>query len=410
MAKRRTGTMRQRKPGVWQLIVSVKRTQRLIDNLTKMERLGQRIVAHRERLYETVHGTEAEAKTRLAAMQAESEVDDESPSKDTVAGLLVAWVRSESYRWKPGTKVKYRGLIDRHVVPFIGGRMVVSLKARDIQDFYATLREQGRSEATISSVHNLLAPVFAYAIDVQEIELPKNPCDRVKLAKVRRSEIKIPSKVQIQDMLALAEEEAHPLAAAVHLAVFTGMRRGEIAALTWEHINLATGILEVRQTLGYADGLAVGTPKSESSNRDIDLAADTVEVLQAHRIAQDEHREALGSKYKDRDVVFATPGGSFYHPGTFTDLVGSLSRRTGRHVRFHDLRHFHASEMINAGVNVVTVSKRLGHASVSMTLNVYSHLVGDSQRLAAATFAAAMNGVAMVPMVSAKAKEMALQI
>ena len=252
--------------------------------------------------------------------------------------------------------------------------------------------------------------MFAYAIDVQEIELPKNPCDRVKLAKAKRAEIKIPSKVQIQDMLALAEDEAHPLAAAVHLAVYTGMRRGEIGALTWGHVNLATGVLEVRQTLGYADGVAIGTPKSESSNRDIDLDADTVEVLQAHRIAQDGHREAMGSKYKDQDVVFATPGGSFYHPGTFTDLVASLSRRTGRHVRFHDLRHFHASEMINAGINVVTVSKRLGHASVSMTLNVYIHLVDGSQRQAAATFAAAMNGARMVPMVSAKAKELVSQV
>ena len=388
----------------------MERKQRLIDNLTKMDRLGQRIVAHRERLYETVHGTEAEAKTRLAAMQAESEVDDESPSKDTVAGLLEDWMRSESYKWKDGTKVRYRGLVDHHIAPFIGSRMVVSLKARDIQAFYATLREQGRSEATISSVHSLLTTVFAYAIDVQEMELPKNPCDRVKLAKVRRAEVKIPSKVQIQDMLALAEDEAHPLAAAVHLAVYTGMRRGEIVALTWEHVNLATGVLEVRQTRGYAGGVQTGSPKSESSNRDIDLDAKTVAVLQAHRIAQDGHREAMGSQYDDQDVVFATPGGNFYHPGTFTDLVASLSRRTGRHVKFHDLRHFHASEMINAGINVVTVSKRLGHASVSMTLNVYSHLVGDSQRQAAATFAAAMNGVAMVPMVSAKAKEMALQI
>ena len=409
MAKARTGTMRQRKSGVWQLIVSIDKKQRLIDSVTKMDRLGQRILA-RQRQYETFHGTETEAQARLAAMQAESVGADESPLKDTVAGLLADWMRSESYRWKDGTKVRYRGLVSQHIVPFIGSRMVASLKARDMKDFYATLREQGRSEATIASVHSLLTTVFVYAIDVQEIELPKNPCDRVKLAKVRRAEVKIPSKGQIQDMLALAEEEAHPLAAAVHLAVFTGMRRGEIAGLTWEHVNLATGMLEVRQTLGYADGVAIGSPKSESSNRDIDLDAETVEVLQAHRVAQDGRREAMGGLYDDQDIVFATPGGLFYHPGTFTDLVASLSRRTGRHVRFHDLRHFHASEMINAGINVVTVSKRLGHASVSMTLNVYSHLVGDSQKQAADTFAAAMNGAQMVPMVSATAKELALQI
>ena len=134
MAKTRTGTMRQRKPGVWQLIVSLERKQRLIDNLTKMDRLGQRILARRERLYETVHGTEAEAKTRLAAMQAESEGADESPAKDTVAGLLADWMRSESYRWKAGTKVRYRGLVSQHIVPFMGSRMVVRLSPNPPKD------------------------------------------------------------------------------------------------------------------------------------------------------------------------------------------------------------------------------------------------------------------------------------
>ena len=110
MAKARTGTMRQRKPGVWQLIASIEKKQRLIDNLTKMDRLGQRILA-RQRQYETFHGTEAQAQARLEALQAECEGADESPLKDTVAGLLADWMRSESYRWKDGTKVRYRGLV-----------------------------------------------------------------------------------------------------------------------------------------------------------------------------------------------------------------------------------------------------------------------------------------------------------
>ena len=408
MAKARTGTMRQRKPGVWQLIASIEKKQRLIDNLTKMDRLAQRIEERRERKYETFHGTEAGAQARLAAMQAESDGADESPSKDTVAGLMADWMRSESYRWKDGTRVRYRGLVSQHIVPFLGDRVVVSLKARDIQVFYTTLREHGRSESTIALIHSLLTTVFAYGIDVHELEMPKNPCGRVKLARAKKAEIKIPSKLQIQDMLALAEEEAHPLALAVHLAVYTGMRRGEIAGLTWNHVNLATGVLKVRQTLGYADGVAIGTPKSETSNRDIDLDAATVGALQAHRVAQDAHRESC-SKYDDQAWVFANHKGHSFHPGTFTDLVASLARRTGRHVKFHDLRHFHATQMIHAGVDIVTVSKRLGHASIKMTLDVYGHLVDGSQKRAADIFAAAMNGVTMVPMVPAKAKEMVLQ-
>ena len=143
--------MREKKPGTWQLIVTmVRKQERLFDNLTKMDRLAQRIVARQqERRYETVHGTEAEARTRLEAMQAEA---DGAPSPDTMAGLMAEWMRSESYRWKPGPKVKYRGIVTHHVSPFIGERAVVSLKAKDIQSLYATLREQGRSETTIASV------------------------------------------------------------------------------------------------------------------------------------------------------------------------------------------------------------------------------------------------------------------
>ena len=135
MAKARTGTMRQRKTGVWQLIVSIEKKQRLIDNLTKIDRLVQRIEERRERKYETFRGTEAEAQARLAAMQAESEGGDESPSKDTVAGLMADWMRSESYRWKGGTRVRYRGLVSHHIVPFLGDRVVVSLKARSVSEY-----------------------------------------------------------------------------------------------------------------------------------------------------------------------------------------------------------------------------------------------------------------------------------
>ena len=116
MAKARTGTMRERRPGVWQLIVSLERQQRLVDSLTKMARLGERIIAKRERLYATVYGTEAEARSRLAAMQAESEADQ--PVAGTLAAMFEDWQRAESYRWKSGTTVKYRGLA-KHILPFM---------------------------------------------------------------------------------------------------------------------------------------------------------------------------------------------------------------------------------------------------------------------------------------------------
>ena len=205
MAKARTGTMRQRKTGVWQLIVSIDKKQRLIDSVTKVDRLGQRIVAHRERLYETFHDTEAEAQARLAALQAESE--DGEPTAGTIAAMLRDWVRTEQHRWKPSTSVKYEGLIRHHIVPFIGGLSVTEFTKVDGKSFYATLRENKRTENTVRLAHKVLSMALTSTVDDEVLE--RNPVDRVKLGKIKVQEVKPPDEHQVNDMLALARDSGH---------------------------------------------------------------------------------------------------------------------------------------------------------------------------------------------------------
>ena len=399
MPKPRTGTLRQRKPGVWQLIVSIEKKQRLIDNLTKMDRLGQRIVAHRERLYETFHGTEAEAQARLAALQAESE--DGEPTAGTIAAMLAYWLRTEQHRWKAATVVKYEGLVRHHIAPFIGERSVAGFTKVDGKGFYATLRENGRTENTVRFAHKVLSIALTSAVDDEVLE--RNPVDRVKLGKITVQEVKPPDEHQVNDMLALARESGLWWYPAIRLAAYTGMRRGEVMGLLWRNINLAKGFLDVCQSLTHVRGkLHIDTPKT-SSERRVELDALSIDILLDYKRAQEAHIQAMGSDYVDQGIVFCKPDGGYFNPAAFSETVAKISRLTGPRMKGHALRHYHVSMWLSRQAPLLPLSRRLGHASLKMTLDVYGHLMPEAQRAGLDIFMAGeTNGVTNGVMVSAR--------
>lgn len=133
-------------------------------------------------------------------------------------------------------------------------------------------------------------------------------------------------------------------------------------------------------------------PKSKASRRVIDLDDGTMEVLRLHRVRQMEHRLVLARSYADNDLVFPDEFGKFLNPMALTRTLNHAGRRVGaQHIKLHDLRHFHASVLLQSGQNPVLVSKRLGHSTVSMTLDIYGHLLPGWQREAAEVFAKAMS-------------------
>ena len=205
-----------------QIIVAVERKQRLIDNLTKIDRLVQRIEERREPKYETFHGTEAEAQARLAPMQAESEGGE--PTAGTIEAMLADWLRTEQHRWKAATFVKYEGLIRHHIVPFIGERSVTGFTKVDGKSFYATLRENGRTENTVRFAHKVLSMALTSAVDDEVLE--RYPVDRVKLGKIKVQEVKPPDEHQVNDMLAMARESGLWWYPAIRLAGLYGYAPG----------------------------------------------------------------------------------------------------------------------------------------------------------------------------------------
>ncbi len=160
---------------------------------------------------------------------------------------------------------------------------------------------------------------------------------------------------------------------------------GEILALRWRDIELAHGFLAVRRSLEEtSDGVAFKSTKNKRS-RQISMPSILVEALQAHRELQLQLAKALGAAYVDNDLVCCVDDGTIWKPSAFTSAYRALLHRRNIHnIRFHDLRHSHASQLLRAGVNPKVISERLGHSKVGFTLDVYSHLLPGMQEEAAA--------------------------
>ena len=292
---------------------------------------------------------------------------------------MADWLRTEQHRWKAATFVKYEGLIRHHIVPFIGERSVTGFTKVDGKSFYATLRENGRTENTVRFAHKVLSMALTSAVDDEVLE--RNPVDRVKLGKIKVQEVKPPDEHQVNDMLAMARESGLWWYPAIRLAAYSGMRRGEVMGLLWQNVTLAKGFLDVRQSLTHVRGqLRIETPKTESSERRVELDSVTVAILLEHKRAQQAHKEAMGKDYVDQGIVFSKPDGGYFHPAVFSETVTKLSTRTGPRMKGHALRHYHASMWLSRQAPLLPLSRRLGHASLKMTLDVYSHLMPEAQR------------------------------
>ncbi len=197
---------------------------------------------------------------------------------------------------------------------------------------------------------------------------------------------------ELRSFLGLVEESRHY--AFVRLASMSGLRRGELCGLRWTDVDLEAGRVSVRQAITTVNSKPILTPvKTARSRRVVDVDPVTVAVLKAHRSSQLAERLLIGSGYRDHGLVFVMPDGTPTHPNVVSRWFDrAVTRSKLRRIRLHDLRHTHASHLLAAGVNVKVVSERLGHASVSFTLDTYAHVMPGQQADAAASVAALVDG------------------
>jgi integrase len=341
-----------------------------------------------QRYSKTCNGSLTDAKRELRRLL--KSADDGAhvaPDKLTVAQYIKEWLDSDG-DLSPKTLERYRQLAEQQVIPHLGITPLQSLRPAQIASWHKTLLRIGGvrggalSARTVGHAHRLLHRALERAVTLETIS--RNVAHAIHPPKVAAVEIEILTQAQITD--ALSRLEGHQLQPIVALALGTGMRRGELCALPWGAVDLDKAMVRVERSLEEtAAGLRFKTPKTGNGIRTISLAASTVEMLRAHRRRQLEQRVQLGlGKLGDDDLVFARIDGAPYPPDTLSrDWWRAAIALDLPRVSFHALRHTHASALIAAGLDVVTVSKRLGHGSPAITLKVYSHLFHTTDTRAA---------------------------
>ncbi|MEW6047865.1 MAG: tyrosine-type recombinase/integrase [Bacillota bacterium] len=345
----------------------------------------------RKRLVRGFKGAKREAEQELARLLVEYEQGTQvQPSRMTVAEYLRRWLQDYcSVNLRPRTYQGYRMYVERHLIPNLGQIELGKLLPMHLQSFYSKALREGRldgkgglSPRSVQLIHRILHEALDHAVKWQLV--PRNVADAVEAPRPRRPEMKALDPAGVRALLKAAE--GHPDEVLIHLAIFTGLRRGELLALRWEDVDLERRVLHVRQALTKLQGKIVfQEPKSHKSRRTVALAPGTVALLRAHKRRQAENRLRLGAEYHDRGLVFCRENGEPLDPSTITHRFAALAKRAGfPGLRFHDLRHTHATLLLAQGVHPKVVQERLGHEDISTTLNTYSHVLPGLQEQAAA--------------------------
>jgi len=347
------------------------------------------VTGKRQTRYLTIRGTKKFAQAELIRQL--SMVDNGTavnPSKVTVAEHLRAWLDADT-ALSAKTKERYRQLAEQQIIPHLGGTLLQKLRPAHIQDWHGTLLKAGGkggaplSARTVGHAHRVLHTALARAANIEIVA--RNVASVVRPPKVEAREVQILTGRQIAEVL--ARLDGHTLRPVVIVAVGTGMRRGELCALRWSNVDLDGATIKVERSLEQTrEGLRVKAPKSRYGRRTIGIPASVVEALRLHRLRQTEQRLALGEgRLSPDDLVFTTmPCGRPLSPDNLSrDWRRAVMALKLPLVMFHALRHSHASALIAAGIDVLTISRRLGHGTPAFTLTVYGHLFGDTDAAAA---------------------------
>lgn len=300
-----------------------------------------------------------------------------APSKLTVGGFLEdEWLPAVRTRLRPLTFDSYAGNMRNHVIPRLGSVPLQDLTAPMLNSVYAELGGQ-LSPRTVRYVHAILRRALADAVKWNR--LARNPADAADPPPVRRCRADGMQTWSGPELACFLESvRDHRLFACWRFLAMTGCRRGEALGLRWRDLDLDRGRATIVQTV--VASRVISEPKSDRGRRTIALDAETVAALRDHRARQGEEREILGEAYSDHDLVFASEDGSPIWPRSLTRAFVALTGAADvPAIRLHDLRHTHATLALQAGVHPKVVQDRLGHATISITLDVYSHAIPEMQ-------------------------------
>lgn len=321
------------------------------------------------------------AKTKAEVIQKKKELEASlttgtytEPSTMTFKQYLTSWLE-DVYKptVRPSTFTRNKITINKHIIPTLGSIKLVNLTPLHLQNLYTKLTEEGQAPRSIRNLHFVLHKALDQAVKWSYIT--RNISDLVDLPKPRKEEVNVLTATQVDQFLKVAEGCWYY--ALYVTALTTGLRQGELLGLSWDDVDLDKGSITVRRTLNELSGhLSFGEPKTRSGRRTVTLPLFTVKVLREHRKSQ------LKDGLAGSGLVFTdTQGGAVRSQNMTRRSFKPLLKKAGLpEIRFHDLRHTHATLLLQQEVNPKLVQERLGHSSINITLDTYSHVLPNMQK------------------------------
>ena len=357
----------------------------------------------RRRRFISFKGTRKAAEIELAKLITEHAAGDSvDPSKTTLAEFAQRWDRDwASLNLGAKSLERYRQVLRLQILPHLGAMPIQKIRAVHLQELYAKLLRQGGqrngggplSVGSVRYAYSVINRILGHAVtwgvitqNVASLVSPPAPTDE--------EEIGVLDTGQVGALLRHLVE-GHPLRPIVSFLLGTGARRGEALALRWKDLDLDKGAVRIERSVEQTKaGLRIKSPKTKRGRRNITIAPWLVAELRTHRKQQNEQRLAFGlGRGPDDSPVFAQYDGSIEVPQRITNGFAKVVKALGIDCTLHGLRHTHVSQLIAGGVDILTISRRLGHASASITLDVYGHLLSGTDAKAAEITEAAFAGI-----------------
>lgn len=338
------------------------------------------LTGKRDRHYKTVKCTKKQAEALKLKMMAEIDSGGiVTASAMKVSDWMDKWLQLYLPNIESTTRDSYRDKIDNYIKPVLGSIPIKALKTDNVQSWINGLKSRGLAPKTIRNAYNNLNAAIKKAVVLRMI--PYNPCGGVELPKMKKYQANVYTAAQVNNLLAVAANTDFYLAIAI--AASTGVRRGELAALKWEHVDLTNKVIHIRENMVKAGTeILEKSPKSDAGRRDISIGSDVAALLSNAKMQYFIDKAEPG--FRDLGYVIHKKNGDPYRPDAITKKWGRFLEKHGLpHIRLHDLRHTHATLLIQSGVSPKVVQERLGHADINITLNTYTHVMPEMAQEAA---------------------------
>lgn len=328
--------------------------------------------------------TQGEAATKLRALASVAAAGRSvNPSKLTVGEYLTDWLDAVKPSLRPSTVASYQQLLRLHVLPSLGSVRLQAVMPLNLARLYSERAKSGISGRRCQMVASVLSKAFSDAVKLRL--LTNNPAKDVPIPRHQARERRIWSLTETRAFMARVQMHERTYDALWLIALASGCRIGELLGIRWDDVDYDAGTINITRTMTFVNNRPIeGEPKTKAGRRVISLPSFAVQALRQHKARMSALRLMLGDAWQGESRIFTTRVGTVPMPTHLRREFRATCRAAGvPEMRIHDLRAMHATLSIHSGASVKAVQRRLGHASLAMTLSVYARSVNEGDQMAA---------------------------